>query len=240
MGDILYRLFAIFEGYILSPLIWLSPLKWARVLPGSACVRFTWGKCGAEIHGGCVVFATTFQTLAVQHVARIPQSTEAVKALTSDGVPVSVNTVIVYTITDLGAFLTRSESTPTYLTTVVDAFVLGAVQGSTFAELNRGWERLQDKMRDTLNVEMVSVGVHVLHARFQNIEHLDPVTRAMLSSRIGAAALRGAANELRKGHMRQMSFSQAVFALSSAVQYTWAVDQDVYQGIETIADEDGE
>ena len=229
MGAILSKIVPI----LLSPFIWLWPLKWARVRPGSAAVRFRSGKPGPNLTKPGVYWATARQVFVCRHVSRPdPLSSDTIRALTADGVPVQAEAIITYTITDLAAFLTESEDALAYTSSVVEAFVLNAIQSSTFTRLLRGLGTTEKEIQRALNAEVRPLGLRVLKVRFQNLEHVDPLARAMFSAKVGAVALAEAAEELRNGQEKQLPFREAVVALSPAIAYTWPVGQETLRAEE--------
>lgn len=181
METLFSQLFSIIQTILIGPGIYLWPIKWAVVMPGSAGVRFTMGRPGKVLGPGLHLY-TTCQSLAVEHVNRRTIVTDEMRTLTSDGVPVAADAVIVYRIVDLAKYLASSDEMGVLIASTAEALVRSGIQGATYTEiLDPG--TIEQDLGDTLNRELIDCGAMILVARFQRLFHLDPVARAVFASR---------------------------------------------------------
>lgn len=180
MTMILSQLLGLFQSLVVQPLVYLCPFKWAVVHPGFGAVRYTFGNPSKTLPQGFHV-ATMFETLRVHHIRGVPIATESVHTLTSDGVPLRVNAAIVYQIHDLPMFLACAEDPDTLIAEKTEAMVCEVI-GSVPYENLTNIDAINDTLREDLESELKNAGVSMTSARVQNIEHLDPVARAILAS----------------------------------------------------------
>lgn len=217
MGALLAQLLGALQAYIVSPLLWLLPLKWAVVLPGEAAVRFTCGRLGPDLSEPGVYFATSCQMIRKLHVRLHVLESDTVSSLTKDLVPLEVEAIVTYRIYSLGKFLTQTVDSPTYLSTAAEAVLLDAVRGCELIDITERMEELQGGLCKTLGREMDSIGVEVQTARIQDVRHLDPVARAMSAAEVVAERLSEGVAVLQANHC--VGTRDALAALSNSIQY---------------------
>ncbi len=223
MSGFLAQLMALLEGYILLPLVWLWPLKWIVVPPGSTGVRFTLGRPGRDLQMPGVYLATIAQTLEKRHTARCVLASDDVELITADGVSLRIDIVTTYQITNLGFFLTQTEESQTYLATVSEALLLGEVRQSRFDELVVGMLKLENRLRDRLDAEMEPIGVGIMKSRIQNLRHVDPVTGSLTGVTANVERLKKGAVQLSED-VTGLSCREALMILSPAIQHVLRVD----------------
>lgn len=215
MLEFLARCLELVMNALVTPAVWLFPLKWAIVRPGEIAVRYTFGRPGPGLETGWRV-CTSCQTIVKEHALRNVASTEQVTGLTWDGVALSADAVVIYDITDLGTFLASSDEPSVHVVAVVEACVRRILSDNEFQTIAEQSQTMEEELRGTVTDDLKGCGVNIRCARFQRIEHEDPHSRmscAMKASCAGiVSAAKFAANELG------VPVDTALLALSQNVQ----------------------
>lgn len=221
--DFLTQILNILQNYIMQPLIFLFPIKWCVVKPGSAAVRFTFGYPSHDLKNG-IHFGTIGQIFDSKHVIRQMALTEKLNVLTEDGIPMQVDAVIIYEICNLVRFLTRSEDTHTYLIGVSEASVRGAIQSYSYKKLLKSTQTICNHMIEDVTDDLEDFGVIIHDIRFQNLEHIDPIVRAMLSITAASEDMVKISNELSKKY--DIAISNILSAISPNINTVLSLPMD--------------
>ncbi|MHC4510421.1 MAG: SPFH domain-containing protein [Planctomycetota bacterium] len=204
----------IMEGLI-TPAVWLFPLKWAIVKPGEIAVRYTFGKPGPDLGVGWRI-CTSCQTIAKQHAVRNVASTDSVTGLTWDGVALRADAIVVYDIADLAEHLASSEDPTVHLLAVVEACVLRILSSNEFRTIAEESPTMEEELLDLVKRDLEGCGVRVRKARFQKIEHEDSHSRMACAMKATCASIvaaaQSAADELK------VPVETTLLALSQNVQ----------------------
>ena len=221
MGAFFVQLFALFQGLILRPLIWLWPLKWTVIKPQQAAVRFTLGKphllTSVGWHPG-----VTGETFRREHIARRLAPTEMMQVFTADGVPMVADAIVTYRIRDLIAFLTEAEDAEAYLMEWVETALRETIQEATYQALLTDIRSAPVRMKEALKVPLSEIGVSVRKCRIQNLAHDDPLVRAACGAPVAAQKLAEAIEQLRTAQS-DLTPAEALCGLSTGVQFVHAV-----------------
>lgn len=154
----------------------LLPIKWTVVRPGESAVRFVAGKPSSTLGVG-LHFATTLSTLNKQHTHRVPLTTEEIKTFTEDGVPLAAYATVVYSVTDLPKFLQSGENPEVNVSEYAEASICETIQSLKYDDILKG-DLIGEAIKEDLEFATRDMGLIVLSARLQNIEHVDPIARA--------------------------------------------------------------
>lgn len=238
MSELLTRLLTLIEHLVLTPLCWLFPIKWEVIEDGSSGVRFTFGRPGPTLGPGWRL-ATTGQSIKKQHTARCTVPLQTMQVLTADGVPFKIHTVVVVRIADLSKYLTGSEDSLTLINETAEAVVRQEIQLRPLRDFLHSSAEMEEHAQTRLNDELRDLGVHILRVGIKSIEHVDPITRTMLSSPVAVTGLSKAIAHLRDC-LPDVSSETLLATVSPAVQYTMPVHktepphpQDGYETLET-------
>lgn len=169
MLELLGQILSLIQDVLISPTVWLFPLKWIIVEPGEAALRYTCGKPGPMLDGG-VHFATSTQLLVKEHVQTRVAPTNAVMVLTSDAVPLKVDAVVTYSIHNLAAFFGSAEEPDPHLSAVAEAAIRAAVSARSFPQIVAGTEDLEGEVRKQVAEAVAGCGIKIKRTRLQNIK----------------------------------------------------------------------
>lgn len=226
MGEILAKILSMIENLLVVPVIWLFPIKWVVVPPGSMAVRFTFGHSSKDLCTGTHV-ATTSQTFTKMHTALKPTTAEHMFVLTSDGLSLRVRGVALYSITNLARFLACSEDAEQLMIDMCEAATKSAISATTFEDLVRKSEEVEKVVALKLGEVGRSTGTKIKRYRFQDIQIVDPMARAMSSS---AGMVRRLLQTCRViSSEGDVSFAEVLRILSPNVTYTSDVDEGLQQ-----------
>ena len=176
MLELLTQLLSLIQDILITPAIWLFPIKWVVVRPGESAIRYTCGKPGPEMVTG-VRFGTSTQTIIKRHVQTRIAPTDPVTVLTKDGVPLRADTVITYSIPDLAAFFAGAEDPEDHLAAVAEAACRSTMSSHTFMEIVSNSSILETEVRKQVAEAVSGCGIKVRKTRFQNIEQLADFVR---------------------------------------------------------------
>jgi regulator of protease activity HflC (stomatin/prohibitin superfamily) len=212
---------------LVVPAVWLFPLKWTIVKPGEVAVRYTFGRPGPDLETGWRV-CTSCQTIVKEHALRNVAATERVTGLTRDGIALGADAVVIYDITDLGAFLASSDGPTVYVLAIVEACVRRILANNEFQTIAEQSSSMEEELRGMVMDDLKGCGVSIRCARFQKIEHEDPYSRMACAMKATcksiAAAAKATASELN------VPVETALLALSQNVQPIVNVDQPKNEG----------
>lgn len=188
--EFLTQLLGILQGYVITPLVWIFPVKWAVVPPGSVAVRYTFGVPSPPLYGPNTFFATSGQTLVKRHVEVDTLETENVNGFTEDGIPVRVSMMLQYSITDLNRFLTSTADTEGYMADCLEASTWRALSRVPLSDIIEDEREVGDLVLTDIRPRVEFHGVIVQYARLRDVEITDPVARALLAQKaVGGAML---------------------------------------------------
>lgn len=180
MTELLARIMSMIENLLITPIIWLFPIKWTIVIPGSSAVRFTLGHPGDDLKSG-IHFATIGQTLQKEHVDKKLATTESMHVLTEDGVPLRIKGVAIYTVTSLSKYLTSTEDSDGFVIEACEAAIRQAVSRVPLSDLIVDSDTVEDVIGYKISEICEDLGLEIRRYRFQNIEFTDPIIRVLSS-----------------------------------------------------------
>lgn len=176
MLELLTQFLSLIMDILVTPTIWMFPVKWIVVQPGEAAVRYTSGHPGPDLNEG-VHWGTSTQVLVKEHVRTRVAPTSTTTVLTKDGRPLIVDAVVTYGITSLSAFFAGAEEPDPHLAAVAEAAVRTAVSSRNFSEIVSDSSTLEVEVRKHIAEAVSGCGIRVRKARFQNIEQLPDYVR---------------------------------------------------------------
>lgn len=169
MLELLSQILSLVQDVLITPTIWLFPLKWIIVEPGESALRYTCGQPGKMLETG-VHFGTSTQILIKEHVTTRIAPTDPVTVLTLDGIPLQADAVITYGIPHLVNFFATAEDPEQHLAAVAEAAVRTAMSSRTFKEIVSDSSAIETEVRKQVAEAVTGCGIKVKRARFQNIE----------------------------------------------------------------------
>ena len=216
MNDLLASLMAMIENLLILPIVWLFPIKWTVIIPGSSAVRFTFGKPGKELKPG-VHFATTGQTLHKEHINTKLAIVESMYVLTEDGVPLRIRGVVIYKITSLVSYLTSTEDSDDFVVEAGEAAIRHGVSRVPFEDMVIDNDTVEKAISSKIAEICKEIGIRIKRYRFQDVEITDPMGRALSS--IKAMAPNLAASATKMASSLSISNRDAVIVLSPHIQF---------------------
>ncbi len=178
MLELLSQLLSLIQDVLVTPLLWLFPIKWVVVDPGWSAVRYTCGKPSGMLKPG-VHFGTCTQLLVKKHICTRVAPTDPVSTLTKDGVPLRSDAVITYGISNLSSFFASAEDPDEHLAAVAEAAVRTALSSRTFLAIVSDSSTIEAEIRKQVAESVSGCGIRIKKARFQNIEQLPDYVRMM-------------------------------------------------------------
>lgn len=169
MLELLNQILALIQDILITPTIWLFPLKWIIVEPGEHALRYTCGKPGAMLEAG-VHFGTATQVLLKEHTHTRIAPTDPVTVLTRDGTPLQADAIITYGIPHLVNFFATAEDPEQHLAAVAEAAVRSTMSSRTFSEIVSDSSAIEMEVRKSVAESVAGCGIKVRRARFQNIK----------------------------------------------------------------------
>lgn len=176
MLELLNQILSLIQDILITPAIWLSPLKWIIVEPGECALRYTCGKPGQQLGVG-VHLGTATQLLLKEHVHTRIAPTDAVTVLTRDGTPLKADAVVTYSIPHLANFFATAEDPDAHLAAVAEAAVRAAVSSRTFQEIVSNLSAIETELRKQIAEDVSGCGIKIKRARFQNLKQLPDYVR---------------------------------------------------------------
>lgn len=169
MLELLNQILSLVQDTLITPVLWLFPLKWIVVEPGEHALRYTCGKPGEMLKEG-VHFGTSTQVLVKDHTYTCIAPTDPVTVLTRDGVPLWADAVVTYGIPHLANFYATAEDPEQHLAAVAEAAVRSAMSNRTFSEIVSDSSAIETEIRKSVAESAAGCGIKVKRARFQNIQ----------------------------------------------------------------------
>ncbi len=169
MLELLGQILSLIQDVLISPTIWLFPLKWIIVEPGESALRYTCGRPGPMLGVG-VHLGTTTQLLVKEHVVRRVAPTDAVIVLTRDGVPLQVDAVVTYGIPNLAEWFGSAEEPEVHLSAVAEAAIRSVVSALSFPQVVEGSSDLEADVRKQVAEAISGCGIKIKRTRLQNIK----------------------------------------------------------------------
>lgn len=216
MNELFAKIISLIENLLIIPLIWLFPIKWIIVMPGSSAIRFTCGHPGQDLKSG-IHFATTGQTLCKQHVNKKLATTESMHVLTEDGVPLRIKGVVIYTIISLAKYLTSTEDSDEFVIEACEAAMKKAICQVPFNDLIVDSDAVEDNISCKITEICENLGLQIKRYRFQNIEFTDPIISTLSSIESMESKLTTAAKQMAKS--LSITTKDAAIILSPNVQF---------------------
>ena len=176
MLELLTQFLSLIQDVLVTPTVWLFPLKWVIVEPGEAAVRYTCGHPGPDLGEG-VRFGTSTQVLIVEHVRTRIAPTTPIAILTKDGRPLQADAVLTYSVSSLSTFYAAAEEPDEHLAAVAEAAYRAAMSSRSFEDIVSDSVSLESEVRKQIAEAMAGCGIKVRKARFQNIEQLPDYVR---------------------------------------------------------------
>jgi len=176
MLELLTQILSLIQDILITPIIWLFPIKWVIVQPGEAALRYTRGHPGPRLKEG-LHFGTCTQTIVKEHVHTRIAPTDPITVLTRDGVPLRADAVLTYGIPNLADFFGGAEEPDIHLAAVAEAACRSAMSSRYFSEIVSDSSTLATEVRKPVAEAMSGCGIRVRKARFQNIEQLPDYVR---------------------------------------------------------------
>lgn len=216
MIDILTRLMSMVENLLITPIVWIFPIKWAIVIPGWSATRFTFGKPSKDLEPG-VHFGTFGQTIEKRHVQTNLGIAESMYVLTEDGLSVRIRGVVIYRIINLMKYLTATEDSDQFMIEACEAAIRHIVTTVPFDDLVKDSDTVETAIGSKITEICKELGIRVKRYRFQDIEITDPIGRAMASMK----AMTPQMAESVKKISEQLGISpkDALVALSPNIQF---------------------
>ena len=229
MNELFTRLMAAIENLLIYPLIWLFPIKWTTIMPGSSAIRFTFGIPGVDLCPG-IHFGTTGQTFQKEHVNTRLALAESMYVLTEDGVSLRIRGVTIYKITSLVKYITVTEDSDTFVSEACEAAIKQAVSLVPFEDFVKDSSSVEEAVSRRISEICKELGIQIKRYRFQDIELTDPIGRALSSViAMGPYLTVSAINmtELikNKTDSSHISLKDALFILSPNIQFALPINQ---------------
>lgn len=177
---LLAQVLSLLQSVVVTPMLWLFPLKWVVVYPGEVAVRYTCGQPGPPLARGCY-FGTSTQVFRKAHVRRKVLSTESINLLSQDGVPLEVDAIVTYKIRDLPVYLAAADDPPVYLAAVTEACLRLTVAERDFVSIVSESPEIEKTAYTEIAKTVAGCGIKVQQVRFQNVRHTDPYARMVCS-----------------------------------------------------------
>lgn len=216
MGDLLTKLLALLQSIVIIPLIWVFPLKWAVVYPGWRAVRFSFGQPSEVLLPG-FYWATLGQVIEKRHTRQLIGSTSPMAVITKDGMPLRVGGVTIYSITNLLKYLTNSEDSEGFVIEAAEAALRQAIAKVPFSSLVQASEVVETDIGPKIAEICKELGIRVRRFRFQDIEIVDPIGRAYMSTSVIAPSLFRIVSRLTKD--ADLTSKEAMSMISPNVQF---------------------
>ena len=216
MGELLTRILAMIENLLISPIVWMCPIKWAIVIPGWSAVRFTFGKPSKDLEPG-IHLGTTGQTIEKRHIQTNLGIAESMYVLTEDGLSVRIRGVVIYRITNLMKYLTSTEDSDQFMIEACEAAIRHIVTTVPFDDLVNDSDTVETAIRSKITEICKELGIRVKRYRFQDIEITDPIGRAMASMRAMTPQMAESVKKISE--KLKISPKDALVALSPNIQF---------------------
>ncbi len=216
MNELLIRLMSIIENLLIIPLVWIFPIKWTIVPPGSSAVRFTLGLPSTNLKQG-IHFATTCQTLQKKHTNTQLAIAESMYVLTEDSISLRIKGVAIYNIISLVQYLTATEDSDDFVIEACEAAIRSAVSSIPFDDLVIDSDTVESAITEKISEICRELGIEVQRCRFQDIELTDPITRGLSSVKSMEPKLTLAAQQMAE--TLSISNQVALAILSPNIQF---------------------
>lgn len=225
MNEMLIKIIALIENLLINPLIWIFPIKWTVVLPGSSAVRFTFGHPGANLKPG-TRFATTGQTLQTKHINTKLAVAESMYVLTEDGVSLRIRGVAIYRIISLVKYLTATEDSDEFVIEACEAAIKHCVSKVPYEDLVVDSDTIEQAISEKISEICNELGIEIKRYRFQDVEFTDPIGRGLSSMKAMEPKLTASASQMAKTLNITPKYALAV--LSPNVQFVADITSDSF------------
>jgi len=216
MNELFSRIISLIENLLIAPLVWLFPIKWTIVIPGSSAIRFTFGHPSADLKPG-IHFATISQTIQKQHVRTKLGIAESMYVLTEDGVSLRIRGVVVYRIISLVRYLTATEDSDEFVIEACEAAIKHSVSRVPFEDLVVDSDTIEDAISSKISEICEELGIKIKRYRFQDVELIDPIGRGLSSIRSMETKLTESAKRMSKS--LSISPRDALMVLTPNIQF---------------------
>jgi regulator of protease activity HflC (stomatin/prohibitin superfamily) len=216
MNDLITRIISLIENLLVLPLVWLFPIKWTIIPPGSNAVRFTFGKPSTVLKPG-IHFATTGQTLHKQHTNTKLGTAESMYVLTEDGVSLKIRGVVIYKIISLVKYLTATEDSEEFVIEACEAAIRDAISLVPFEDLVTDSNTIENTICRKISEICEELGILIKRYRFQDVEFTDPISRALSSVNCMESKLTKSAKKMTES--LSISHKDALAILSPNIQF---------------------
>lgn len=180
MNELVTSIMSIIQDFLVTPFVWLFPIKWIIIIPGSSGIRYTFGKPSKELKPG-IHLATIGQTLHKEHVENRLSVPESMYVLTEDYLSLRVRGVLIYKIVSLVKFMTSTEDSEVFVTEVCEAAIKSTISITPFEDLVVDSETVEQNISSNISKICKELGIRVKKYRFQDIEIVDPIGRSLCS-----------------------------------------------------------
>lgn len=216
MSELFTRILAMIESLLISPLIWVCPIKWTIVIPGSSAIRFTFGHPSKDLKPG-IHFGTTGQTLHKGHTNTKLAIAESMYVLTEDGLSLRIRGVAIYKIVSLVNYLTMTEDSDSFMIEACEAAIRHAVSLVPFDDLVVDSDTVETTIAEKISEICEDLGIQVQRYRFQDVELTDPIGRGLSSVKSMGPKLTESAE--RMANRLSISNKEALMVLSPNIQF---------------------
>lgn len=237
MNDLLVRIISLVENILILPIIWLFPIKWTIVIPGSSAIRFTLGKPSIDLRPG-IHFATTGQTLHNEHINTRLAVAESMYVLTEDGVPLRIRGVAIYKILSLAKYLTASDNSDEFITEACEAAIRHAISYVPFEDLVKDSDTVEETISTKIAEICYDFGITIKRYRFQDIEFTDPIGRCLSTIKAMEPNLTAAAKHM--ANSLGISHQNALIVLSPNIQFVSNITANQESELGSTQEEDDE
>lgn len=164
---------------IVGPLVYLWPIKWSVVRQGEGGLRFRKGKVSQVMRTG-MWFGTTFDEFEKVELWRHVVDSEGVDVITSDNIPLFLDMVTTYNITNVEHFLTLVSRPDVYICSQTEAAAREETQGLTYSTIVDDLTVIGEHVKSSLQETVAPIGVVVEAVRVQRCRVANPVIQARM------------------------------------------------------------
>lgn len=237
MGELITRIMSLIENLLIAPLVWIFPIKWSIVPPGSSVVRFTCGHPSIDLKTG-IHFATTTQTLQKQHTKTKWAIAESMYVLTEDGVSLKVRGVAIYSIISLAKYLTASDCSDDFVVEACEAAIKHSISLVPFEDLTIDSDTIEVAISKKISEICEDLGIEIKRYRFQDIELTDPIGRAFLSVKAVESRLTRSAQKMAA--TLSIQNKDAAIILSPNIQFVSNIESQEQTNLNSTQEEEDE
>lgn len=226
MNEMLIKILSLIENLLINPLIWIFPIKWTIVLPGSSSVRFTLGYPSMNLGSG-IHFATTGQTLQTRHVNTKSAIAESMYVLTEDGVSLRIRGVAIYRIISLVDYLTATEDSDEFVIEACEAAIKHGVSKVPYEDLVSDSDTVEQAISEKISEICDELGIKIIRYRFQDVEFTDPIGRGLSSMKAMEPKLTASAKKMAR--TLSITHKDALAVLSPNIQFVTDITSDAFE-----------